>query len=135
MSYANKQLKKGERPKDGTDFKNDKGLAVQHLKDEVDINKIVARIQKTGLFPERRGEPFFGDVSDLGGLADAYRKVQESKELFMEFPADIREKFQNDPIKMISFLEDENNFDKAVEIGLVQKPIPEVPEPQTPPQA
>lgn len=71
------------------DFKNGR-MAVQADRDEVDINKIVKRIEQ-GHIPEFKGQPFYGDVSDLGGLQDAIIKVQEANDLFMAYPAELRE--------------------------------------------
>lgn len=118
------------------DFSKSPSLTSQHPADEVDINKIMARVQKGQTVLTSSGEPFYGDVSDLGGLQDAIIKVQEAEDLFMQFPAEIREKFENDPVKMISFLEDEKNRPEAEKMGLVQPKIaPPVPEPAAPPAA
>lgn len=110
-----------------TDFSGDKGFTVQADRDEADINKIVARFQKTGqLPPARGGQPFFGDVSDIDGLADAYMKIKEADDLFMQYPAEVRERFDNDPVKMIDFLSDEGNRKEAIDLGLVVRKPDEV---------
>lgn len=127
-------VKPGEKYWPVTDFKGDPGRTVQADRDDADINKIVARFHKTGQLPPSR-EELFGDISEIGDFADALMRVQRGKELFMEYPAHIRERFQNDPAQLISFLDDESNLDEAVELGLVQKaPAPE-PEPVVPPAA
>lgn len=117
------------------DFKAGR-MAVQADRDEVDINKIIARVKSGGSLPVFNGEPFYGDVSDLGGLQEAYLKVQEAEALFMEFPANVRERFENDPVKMVSFLEDPGNLDEAVRLGLaVKRPQPVLPPaPAVPPE-
>lgn len=111
-------------------------LTSQAMADEADINKIVARIQKGQIVLASNGEPFYGDVSELGGLQDAIIKVQEAQDLFMQFPAELRSRFDNDPVKMIEFLEEPKNLDEAIKIGLakprpapVAPVIPPVPEP------
>jgi len=107
-------------------------LASQNMADESDINKIVKRIQKGQTVLASDGQPFYGDVSELGGLQDAIIKVQEADDLFMQFPAELRSRFDNDPVKMVEFLEDPKNLDEAVKIGLAKpKPVktPPVPEP------
>lgn len=105
-----------------TDFSNDKIMTVQASKDEVDINKIVARVNKGLAVPVMNGEPFYGDVSEFGGLQDAIIKTQEADELFMQFPADVREHFENDPVKFVEFFADPANLDEARSLGLVVKP-------------
>jgi len=118
------KYKPGEKAWPVTDCTGDKGFTVQADRDEADINKIVARIQRTGqLPPTYRGEPFYGDVSDIGDLQEAMIKVQESNKLFMTFPAEVRERFDNDPVKLVEFLSDDDNRDEALELGLIQKPL------------
>lgn len=127
------RYKPGDKVWPATDFTGDKGFTVQADRDEADINKIVARFQKTGqLPPTLKGEPFYGDVSDFGDLAESLIKIQDADRLFMTFPADVRERFDNDKVKMIEFLEDPANYDEALKLGIVQ-PRPEVvvPDPGT----
>lgn len=108
------------------DFTKTKSLTSQAPADEVDINKIMARISKGQTVLASSGEPFYGDVSELGGLQEAFMKVQEAEDLFMQYPADVREKFDNDPIRLVEFLNDEKNYDEALKMGLVNKrPVPE----------
>lgn len=107
-------------------------LTSQAPAEEVDINKIVARIQKGQTVLTSTGEPFYGDVSELGGLQEAFIKVQESQELFMQYPAEVRSKFDNDPVKFVAFLEDPKNMEEAIKSGLITKEPPKsppVPEP------
>lgn len=117
------------------DYSKSKSLTVQSPTEEVDINKIMARIQKGQTVLTSQGQPFYGDVSDFGGLQEAIIKVQDAEDLFMQFPADVRERFENDPVQMLQFLEDPANRKEAEEIGLVNKrpaPEPVVPPPPAP---
>lgn len=116
-----------QRPWPATDFRSDKGFTVQADREDADINKIISRFQKTGqLPPSRRGEPFYGDVSDLRDLQDALIKIQEADELFMSYPAELRERFDNDPVKFVDFMSDEKNRPAAEELGLVVKAKPDI---------
>lgn len=114
-----------------TDFKGDKGLTVQSDRADADINTIIARYLKTGVPPPvSRGEGFYGDVSHLSGLADSLIKIQEADLLFMQYPAALRERFDNDKVTFIEFLENPRNRDEAIELGLILKPVvPETPAP------
>lgn len=104
------------------DCKGDPGFTVQADADEADINVLVARYNKSGQLPPMRGgQPFYGDVSDIGDLQESLIKVQEGNRLFMSYPADLRERFDNDPAKLIAFLSDDNNLKEAEELGLVAK--------------
>lgn len=111
----------------------EKSLTVQAPADEVDINKIMARVLKGHTVLTSAGTPFYGDVSEFDGLQDALIKVQEADELFMQYPAELRSKFENDPVKFVDFMMDPANLDEAIKLGLAKpKPVevtPPVPEP------
>lgn len=114
------------------DFKAGR-MAVQADADAVDINKLIQRAQNGGTMPQASRQGFYGDVSDFGGLQEAFIKVQEAQELFLQYPADLRERFDNDPVRLVEFLEDPGNLDEAVKLGLVEKRVPETPTPPAPP--
>lgn len=120
-----------EYVKPRVDFTGDRGFTVQADRDDADISKIIARFEKSGTLARVNSrEPFYGDVSDIGGLADAMIKVQKANELFMTYDARIRERFDNDPRKFVEFFEDENNLKEAIELGLAQprpEPVPAQP--------
>lgn len=108
----------------------------QSFKDQVNINKIIKKHRRTGMLEHvNRKAPFYGDVSNLVGYAEALIKVKEAEELFNNMSADIRERFNNNPQEMVTFLEDKNNLKEAIELGMVLKqPEPEpveAPAPET----
>lgn len=107
-------------------------MAVQFPTEEVDINKIMAKVMKGQPILTSQGQPFYGDVTEFGGLQEAIMKVQEADDLFMQYPAETRERFENDPVKFIEFLEDPANKEEALKLGLIKpqpKDTPPVPEP------
>lgn len=113
------------------DFSKSPSLTIQSPTEDVDINKIVAKIIKGHSVLTSSGQPFYGDVSEFSGLQDALIKVQEADDLFLQFPANVRERFNNDPVEFVQFFEDPKNLDEAIKLGLVsKKPDPEpVPSP------
>lgn len=124
---------KEQRAKPKTDFTGDKGFTVQADRDEADINKIIARLEKGANLARLNSKPpFYGDVSDLGGLDEAIMKVQKAEKMFMDIPANVRERFDNDPVKYVEFFQDPANIDEAIKLGLaLPKPVikEEVPNP------
>lgn len=106
-------------------------MTKQSFRDEVDINKIVAKFERTGMITHlQKSTPFYGDVSALVGYQDALNVVNEAELLFSSMSAEVRERFANDPAKMIEFLSDERNVDEAVKLGLVvRRPEPVKAEP------
>lgn len=107
------------------DCSGDKVLTVQSDADEANINKIVAKMEKGQMsFRMNAAPPFYGDVSEFDGLADAVEKVLSANDLFMDMSASIRERFDNDPVKMVEFLEDEANRAEAIKLGMViEEPV------------
>lgn len=127
-------------------FNSAPSLAQQQFKEEADINNIIASYNTTGLLTNplvaSARQPMFGDFSNL---PQDYMQVQnqllQAQADFMDLPAKIRQRFNNSPAELISFLQNPNNFDEAVELGLMEKtsksePTPEPkPEPPAPAEA
>jgi len=97
----------------------DPSLAQQHMKDECDINVIVERFGVTGMLPVSPLEPSYGDFSGVGDYHTALNKVRAADEAFMALPAKIRAKFDNDPNALLQYLQNEENRDEAIQIGLI----------------
>ena len=112
-------------------------LAQQHFKEECDINTILERFNITGMLPQSPLSPRYGDFNGIGDYHTALNRVIAAQEEFEALPAQIRQRFDNDPSKLIEFLEDENNRPEAEELGLVEKAAAEVVEaaPVTPEKA
>lgn len=109
--------------------------AVQSLEKETNINQIVKRMEKGQMLDTLRDEGRFEDVSEFNGLADAIIKVQNANNMFMELPAEVREKFGHNPVKLIDFLADDKNRKEAEDLGLVNPKPPKAGEPATIPPA
>ena len=100
----------------------DPSLAQQSFKDDADINVMLERFKVTVVMPQGVIMPSYGDftgVSDYRTAVDAIRKASLA---FMELPANIRSKFENDPQKFLEFCADDKNRDEAIRLGLVPKP-------------
>lgn len=102
-------------------------MTVQSEKNACDINVIVDRylnheIPMVDPMKVRSGEPQFGDFSDIPDLQTAQNKLIEANEMFMELPAKVRKRFDNDPTLFVEFVQDyENNKDEMVELGILPK--------------
>ncbi len=101
-------------------------LAQQHYKEECDINTILQKFSISGILPEAPLSPRYGDFSGIGDYHTALNRVLAAQDEFEALPATIRARFENDPAKLIEFLEDENNRPEAEELGLVEKAAAEV---------
>jgi phage internal scaffolding protein len=97
----------------------DPSLAQQHMKDECDINVLVERFGVTGSMPVSPIEPSYGDFSGVSDYHDALNRIKASNTAFMALPAKIRAKFDHDPNALLQYLQNEDNRDEAIEIGLI----------------
>lgn len=101
-------------------------LAQQQFRDECDINTILDRFGVTGMVPTNVRQPLAVDFIEATDYQSALNALMEAEQSFMEMPAKIRAEFDNDPGKFIEFFELEENRERAVQLGLIQKP-PETP--------
>jgi phage internal scaffolding protein len=93
--------------------------AQQHHKDECDINVILERFGKTGQVPVNAISGQYGDFSGVHDYHTALNAIIASESEFASLPAQIRARFDNEPNKLIEFLNDENNQAEAQALGLV----------------
>lgn len=108
-------------------------LTKQQFTNDVDINNIVAKFDKTAMLEHvSKANGFYGDVSEIADYKDALNTVIQAEELFYGMSAKIRDRFANDPAKMIEFLQDKGNLDEAISLGMVN---PKAKEPVQPPAA
>lgn len=113
----------------------DVSLTKQSFKDESDINTIVQRFGITGNLPDQPLPEHFGDFTGAVDFQSSMNLVRQAGQDFMALPASIRESFDNDPQRLISFLGDSSNRQRAIELGLIPTPSPEAfapPEPVKP---
>lgn len=100
----------------------DPSLAQQHMKEEADINTIVKRFGLTGEVPTGMRLPTYGDFTGIADYQTALHQVKAAQESFMSLPADVRQKFGNDPGAFVDFCSDEKNREALVQMGLIEKP-------------
>lgn len=121
--YRNKYNYDRDAVSDLSGTKNvDKSLTVQSEADDADINKIVAKFIKTGLMPVNPRSALtdeFVEPVDYRSALDAIRKAEE---MFMEYPADVRKKFDNDPGKFLEFTANKDNLEEMYKMGLAIRP-------------
>jgi len=94
-------------------------LAQQHARDECDINTIVRRFGLTGELPSNVRTPQYGDFIEATDYHTALNAVRAADAAFMELPADIRTRFNNDAGAFVDFVSDDSNRAEAEKLGLV----------------
>lgn len=116
------------------------GLTRQSEKDACDVNRIVAKFQKTGLLPTVNRDALFADVASMPDYRTALHTVELANNAFLEMPAKLRAEFDNDPAMFLDFVSDPMNLDQLKDLGLIEADsvageVPADPPPESPPPA
>ena len=102
-------------------------MTQQQFRDEADINYIISMYDSTGVMPTYHGDgqpaqPMFGDFAELPDNAqDVYNQMLAAKADFDNLPLDVRKRFGYDPAAFLAFVDDPNNLDELVAMGLATK--------------
>lgn len=91
----------------------------QEFKDETDINTILRRFNISGELPQNVRMPTYGDFEGITSYHDAANVMRAAEESFNAMPAEIRERFGNDPAAFVEFCEQPENLEEARRMGLV----------------
>lgn len=90
----------------------------QAFKKEVDINWIMRQYVKTGLidhFSKHAGEYGFASSVDFHG---AMNIVSKADSMFEDLPGAVRNRFNGDPAEFLDFVQDPENAEEMIELGL-----------------
>lgn len=110
----------------------DVSLTQQSFGYETDINNIVKGMVPTTV---NNKQPLFGVKIDPNSYTEALNVIADAKSKFEELPSHVRQEFDNDPHKLLEFVNDDKNYDKAVKLGLISKKAENLQQPvQTPVQ-
>lgn len=94
----------------------------QHMAADCDMKVIMERFLKTGTVPQISPERMsFIDATSAEDYDRSLQLVIDAESSFNDLPSKIRNKFDNDPSKFLSFMNDDKNLDEAVELGLVKR--------------
>lgn len=102
-------------------------LTQQQFKQEADINNIIASVNASGALgnPLWTGNrtPVYGDFSDIqeGDYLRAQNILLQADEDFMQLPAKVRQRFNNNPAELLAFIENNPNSEELVKLGLATK--------------
>lgn len=102
-------------------------MTQQQFKDEADINYIVSMYDSSGVMPTFHGDgqpaqPVFGDFASLPDNAqEMYNRMIEAKNNFDNLPLEVRKRFNYDPAAFLDFVDNPENLDELVAMGLATK--------------
>jgi len=93
-------------------------LTQQSQAEEADINTIVRRFGLTGHMPQSVRAPTWGDFDGVWDYRTALEAISEANNAFMEYPAAVRARFENDPAQFVDFCSDPANLGEMASLGL-----------------
>lgn len=97
----------------------DVSLTQQSEMEAADINVIMRRFGVTGQLPQGVRMPTYGDFTGISDFRSAVEAMDAAQASFMEMPADVRDRFKNDPQQFLAFCSDPANLGEAAKLGLV----------------
>jgi hypothetical protein len=100
-------------------------LTVQSMSEDADINVLMRRFGVTGKMPDNVRLPEYGDFEGISDFATALHSVKATAEEFMRIPADIRQRFDNDPQKFLMYVADPANDEQLRKDGFKLAYTPE----------
>jgi len=92
------------------DQEGEESIVQQQFAADSDINVIMRRFGATGELPYRVDMGLFGDFTEIEDFDSAVARVDRARDEFYKLPAEVRERFDNDPGEL---------YKRAQEIGLV----------------
>ena len=96
----------------------------QSHRDACDVNKLVARYEKTGVLPQVADRKcWYGDFSNVKDYQVALNQLNNAQILFDNLSVKVRNRFDNDVSKLLSFLDKKSNLAEAIELGIIAKPV------------
>lgn len=110
-------------------FRSDEpSMTAQEFRDEVDINSLVSLFLRTGI-PQAPVPSQFVEFAERFDFQSAMNGLVQAKNQFAAMPSNIRDRFQNDPSRLMAFLADSDNRLEAEKLGLILTPPAPVPAP------
>lgn len=101
--------------------------AQQHFREEVNINNIIAKYNKTGLITHvSKTRKRFGEFKDFADLLPDLDRVTKAHQAFDDLPATIRNEFGNSIEGFFKFIQNPANNEQCVKWGIFDPPKKEV---------
>lgn len=100
-------------------------ITKQEFKDQSDINTILQQYQHHPHLLIPTEPQLYGDFSQATDYQSALNSIMDAQQQFLDLPAKVREKFNNDPGQFLDFVHNEENLPELVKMGLAtERPKP-----------
>ena len=95
-------------------------LTEQSFAYECDINNIMMKDVRSSL-PASNQMPIFDSKFDPTEYNEALNLITSARQQFEALPSHIRARFENSPIKLLEFVNNPDNYDEGVKLGIFEK--------------
>lgn len=101
----------------------DESLTQQQFAQDCDLNVLALRFGLTGKpLPVEAIDPsYYGDLTEVPDLRTVLDLANDAKNKFMDLPSKLRTRFDNSPAKLWAFVNDPENADEAVRLGILKQ--------------
>lgn len=100
-------------------------LTQQSFQDEADINVMLTRYGFESLIQSNPNPALAQDfTTSPHDFHEACELVRTAQESFAALPPQVRARFDNDPVRLMRFIDDSNNYEEALRLGIVVKRPP-----------
>lgn len=96
-------------------------LTVQSQTEDTDLNLLMYRYGVTGQFPDFPKNLQYGDFTQVTDFRSALEAVRRAQDLFLEYPANFRARFENNPQLFLDFCENPANINEMRSLGMFKE--------------
>lgn len=93
-------------------------LTQQNTAEQTDINYIVAQFTRTGILPQAKQLPTYGDFTGVSDYRQALDLIRESDNMFQNLPSEARKHFNNSPADFLDYMLNEPQQALIDKLGL-----------------
>ncbi len=99
-----------------------KCLVKQSDEKRCNINNIVSKFLKHGVMPEGTQPKKYGDFDQHIDYETQLNKITDIQSYFEDLSSEVRNGFKNNVKNMLDFVSNPENKDKAIKMGIVERP-------------
>ncbi len=107
-------------PRVQVDFKG-KGLTKQSMRDECNINLIVARYVRTGCVDHLATYGSSYGFATSVSFHEAMNVITKADQMFLDLPAEVRRRFNGEPGEFLDFVQNPENQEEMIKMGLANR--------------
>lgn len=102
----------------------------QSFSDECNINSIMNRYATCGVIDHvNTAQPLSGDFTIApADYQEAMNIMIEAEDRFAALPSDIRKRFDNKPLNLLEFIQNPDNYEEGVKLGIFNPKVVETSE-------